>query len=134
MRNRVLKAAQRLIFAAKNWLRVEISFEDFGQMNCYFLKRPDVIIDDLYKQAIPAFGLRPDPQAECSDSELSTMAKVSSYWCSPPGILRDSRPEKPHKTSPKINVTIQVYCHAPLRGVSVSEGSGLKRFFGFASE
>jgi transposase len=35
-----------------------------------------VIIDDLYQQLAPLIGLKPGPQAECSDSELITMAIV----------------------------------------------------------
>lgn len=35
-----------------------------------------VVIDDLYQQLAPLFGLKPGPGAECSDSELITMALV----------------------------------------------------------
>lgn len=35
-----------------------------------------VIIDDLYAQLAPIIGLKPGPVAECSDSELITMAIV----------------------------------------------------------
>jgi hypothetical protein len=33
-----------------------------------------VLIDDLYQQLAPIIGLKPGPKAECSDSELITMA------------------------------------------------------------
>lgn len=44
------------------------SFDDF----CLWMY---VMVDDLWQQIAPAFG-RPGPQAECSDSELLTMALV----------------------------------------------------------
>jgi DDE family transposase len=42
-------------------------FRDFCLV-CY------VLIDDLYQQLAPIIGLKPGPKAECSDSELITMA------------------------------------------------------------
>src|SRR5438067_10475949 len=38
-----------------------------------------VIIDDLYQQLAPHLGLKPGPVAECSDSEIITMAIVGEW-------------------------------------------------------